>query len=87
MASYGVEAVDEFSKLMEEMLDKAQEIKQTDAMDPPLNKTDLAESFERILSIFPPTMSADSKKHAIETAVRPIFYNLLVRFTSVRTNE
>ncbi|KUJ19932.1 uncharacterized protein LY89DRAFT_611898 [Mollisia scopiformis] len=77
MAGHGVEAVDEFGSLMEEMLDKAQEVKQTDTVDPPLNKSDLADSFEEILSIFSPTTSADFKKHVIETAIRPIFYNLL----------
>ncbi|KAF8865868.1 hypothetical protein BDZ45DRAFT_611620 [Acephala macrosclerotiorum] len=61
MEGHDVQAVDRFRGLMEEMLDK----------------TDLAESFERVLSIFPSTTSADFKKHVIETAIRPIFYNLL----------
>lgn len=87
MAGHGVEAVDGFGRLMEEMLEKAHEIKQTDTVDPPLNKSDLRESFEQILSIFPSAISTDFKKHVIETAVRPIFYNLLVRSASVRAKE
>jgi THO complex subunit 1 len=87
MSGQDVGAVDEFGKLVEEMLEKAQEIKQTDAVDTPLNKSDLAESFERISSIFPPPSSTEYKKHIIETAVRPIFYNLLVSSSSVRANE
>lgn len=87
MAGHGVGAVDEFGKLMEEMLEKAHEIKRTDTVDPPLNKSDLADYFERLPSIFPPSSSTDFKKHVIETAVRPIFYNLLVSSSSVRANE
>lgn len=87
MEGHDVQVVDRFRGLMEEMLEKAHEVKQTDTIDPPLNKTDLAESFERVLSIFPSTTSADFKKHVIETAIRPIFYNLLVRSKSGRTNE
>lgn len=87
MEGYGVGLVDDFRKLMVEMLGEAQKIKKTITVEPPLNKSDLAESFERVLSVFPPSNSVEFKKHIIETAVREIFYNLLVSGSSVRADE
>jgi hypothetical protein len=78
MASYGVQAVEEFGQLLDQMLKAALVIKQTSTIEPPLNKSDLAEFFERVPSIFPPTSSPESKKHVIETAARDAFNNLLV---------
>ena len=81
---YGLQVVAEFGKLLEEMLDKARAIKQTNTIEPPLNKSDLAEELERIESTFPKSTSSESKKHAVETATRDTFNNLLVRRNSVR---
>jgi THO complex subunit 1 len=78
MASYGVQAVEEFGQLLDQMLKAALVVKQTSTIEPPLNKSDLAEFFERVPSIFPPTSSPESKKHVIETAARDAFNNLLV---------
>jgi THO complex subunit 1 len=78
MASYGVQAVEEFGKLLDQMLNAALVIKPTSTIEPPLNKSDLAEFFERVPSIFPPTSSLESRKHVIDTAVRDAFNNLLV---------
>ncbi len=67
--------------LLDEMLEAASIIKQTSTIEPPLNKSDLAEFFERVPSIFPPTSSPESKKHIVETAAQEIFNNLLVSCT------
>jgi THO complex subunit 1 len=85
MAGHGVQAVEDFGLLLDEMLEAASTIKQTTTIEPPLNRSDLAEFFERVPSIFPPTSSPESKKHIIETAARDAFNNLLVSWTSVRT--
>lgn len=74
-------------KLLEEILAKALVVKPTSTIEPPLNKTDFAELFAQIDSVFPPATASDSKKHAIETAARECFSNLLVSYTSVPTLE
>ncbi len=78
MAGHEIQMVDDFGKLLEEMLAKAREVKQTRTVDPPLNKSDLTNLFTQIDSVFPSSISNESKKHAIETAARDTFNNLLV---------
>ncbi len=78
MAGYGVQAVGDFGVLLQEMLERAQVVKQTNTVEPSLHKSDLADLFERVNSIFPTGSSSDSKKHVIETAVQDLFNNLLV---------
>lgn len=87
MADNGVAAVDEFVELMEEMLEQAHEIKQTSTVEPPLHKSDLAGFYGRMSSIFSSSVPSDFSKRTIETAVRQIFYNLLVSSSSVRADE
>lgn len=87
MADHGVAAVDEFLELMEEMLEKAHEIKQTSTVEPPLHKSHLAGFYGRMSSIFSSSIPSEFSKRTIETAVRQIFYNLLVSSSSVRTSE
>ena len=78
--------MDEFGELLREMLvsaqKKAQAIKNTNTVEPPLIKSDLTGLVERIDLIFPPTTPPDMKKRGqyavIETAVRDAFNNLLV---------
>jgi THO complex subunit 1 len=84
MAGHGVQAVEDFGRLLEEMLEAASAIKRTNTIEPPLNKTDLAELFEQVPLVFSPTSSLESRKHIIETAARDAFNNLLVSRTSVR---
>jgi hypothetical protein len=84
MAGHGVQAVEDFGRLLEEMLEAASSIKRTNTIEPPLNKTDLAELFEQVSLVFSPTSSLESRKHIIETAARDAFNNLLVSRTSVR---
>lgn len=78
MAGYGVPAVGDVGGLLMEMLERAQVVKQTTTVEPPLHKSDIAELFLRFESKFPEGSSSESKKHIIETAVRDIFNNLLV---------
>jgi THO complex subunit 1 len=78
MAGLGVAAVEEFEIFLEGMLEKARDVKKTDTIEPPLNKSDLLDSFEQINSIFPSLGSPESRKHSIDAAVRDVFNNLLV---------
>jgi THO complex subunit 1 len=82
MAGHGVQAVEDFGRLLEEMLGAASAIKRTSTMEPPLNKSDLGELFERVPSVFSPTSSLESRKHIIETAARDAFNDLLVSHIS-----
>ena len=84
MAGHGVQAVKDFGRLLEEMLEAASAIKRTNTIEPPLNKTDLAELFEQVPLVFSTTSSLESRKHIIETAARDAFNNLLVSRISVR---
>jgi THO complex subunit 1 len=84
MAGHGVQAVEDFGRLLKEMLEAASAIKRTNTIEPPLNKTDLADLFEQVPLVFSPTSSLESRKHIIETATRDAFNNLLVSRTSVR---
>lgn len=83
MGGHGVQAVEDFGQLLEEMLGVASTVKRTSTIEPQLNKSDLAEWFERVPSVLP-TSSPESRKHIIETAARDAFNNLLVSHTSVR---
>ncbi|RKF57072.1 THO complex subunit 1 [Golovinomyces cichoracearum] len=79
--SHGVQAVDRFVKLLHEMLNRAQEIKKTDKVDPALHRTDLLQNFDEIKSIFPSSVSSESKKQIIDAAARTTFNNLLASMT------
>jgi THO complex subunit 1 len=83
MAGHGVQAVEDFGQLLEEMLRVASAIKRTSTIEPPLNKSDFAELFERVPSVLPAS-SPESSKHVIDAAARDAFNNLLVSRTSVR---
>jgi THO complex subunit 1 len=87
MAAHGMQAVEDFGKLLQEMLERAQLVKQTNTIEPPLNKSDLPELWDQLEFIFPSLVSQESKKHIIEAAVRDVFNNLLVSHTSVRAQE
>ena len=86
MAGHGVPAVDEFGGLLRVMLrrarPKAEAIKVTNTVEPPLIKSDLTDLFEQVDSIFSPAASPELKKRSqyavIETAVRDAFNDLLV---------
>ncbi|PBP16012.1 guanylate kinase, partial [Diplocarpon rosae] len=81
MAGFGVQMVEDFGMLLQEMLAKALDVKPTNAVEPPLNKSDLTELFAKVDSTFPSAASPESKKHAIETAARESFNNLLASTT------
>lgn len=82
MAGHGVQAVHDFQELLQQMLLEAEVAKQTDTVEPPLNKADLEDLFVRASSIFPPLASPEIRKRSqyavIETAVRDTFNDLLV---------
>lgn len=84
MACYGVQAVEDFGRFLEEMLGAALAIKRTSTIEPAINKSDLAEWFERLPSVLPPASTPEARKHIIETAARDAFNNLLVSRASVR---
>ncbi|ESZ93055.1 hypothetical protein SBOR_6576 [Sclerotinia borealis F-4128] len=81
MEGHGLPMVDAFEQLLLEMLQQADSVKQTHTIESPLNKTDLANTYERIDRIFSEVASLESKKRSqyaiIETAVRDTFNNLL----------
>lgn len=81
MAGYGVPAVGDVGVVLEEMLARALVVKETHTIEPPLHKSDLAELFPRLQSVFAEVPSSDSRKHVIETAVRDTFNKLLVSCT------
>ncbi|EKD17871.1 uncharacterized protein L3040_004409 [Drepanopeziza brunnea f. sp. 'multigermtubi'] len=78
-----IQMVEDFGKLLDKILARALEIKPTSTIEPPLNKSDFAELFAQIDSVFPSTTSLESKKHAIETAARESFNNLLACTTTI----
>ena len=82
MAGHGVLGVDEFKKLLLEMLQRAETVKQSSAVEPPLNKSDPHDLFERVEGEFfssAATLELRKRKHAvIETAVRETFNSILV---------
>jgi THO complex subunit 1 len=88
MAGHGVPGVVIFGELLEDLLQRAEEVKQADTIEPPLNKPDFADVLARLESTF--FSSADStelrkRSHAVvETAIRDKFNNLLVSPTSRR---
>lgn len=53
MADYGVQAVAEFEELLQEILQRADEAKPDNTIEPPLDKTDLGDLFERFDILFP----------------------------------
>ncbi|XMA12352.1 hypothetical protein WAI453_005143 [Rhynchosporium graminicola] len=81
MGHHAIRMADDAGKLLQETLQKALEIKTTSNVEPPLSKADLAGLLGRFDTIFPATVSADSKKHAVETAVREAFSDILASTT------
>lgn len=75
-----MQMADDAGKLLQETLGRALELKTTSNVEPPLGKADLTGFLARFDTIFPFTASSDSKKHAVETAVREAFNNILVRY-------
>ena len=82
MADHGVQGVGDFGKLLEEMMQRAEVVKQTDSVEPALSKSDFADLVEKLeLKFYTQTKSTDLRKptHAIvEAAFRDRFNNLLV---------
>lgn len=82
MADQLVQGMDTFGEILEELLRKAEIVKQANTVEPPLNKPDLADLLERLeATLFGSVDSTDQRKrvHAvIETVVRDKFNSLLV---------
>ncbi|QSZ35553.1 hypothetical protein DSL72_008423 [Monilinia vaccinii-corymbosi] len=81
MGTHGLPTVGAFAQLLLEMLQQAELVKQSHTIESPLNKTDLANTYERIDQIFSESAPIEAKKRSqyaiIETAVRDTFNNLL----------
>jgi THO complex subunit 1 len=70
MATYGMQEAEGFGKLLEEMLERAQLVKQTNTIEPPLNKSDLPELWNQLESIFPSSASQEPKADPLEAAMK-----------------
>lgn len=81
MSCHEVQGADECTQLLLEMLERAEEVKQTNTVEPPLNKSDLGDLFERVETVFfssAATLELRKRVHAvIEAIVRSIFNKLL----------
>lgn len=77
-----VQGVETFGFILEDLLRRAEDIKQAHTVEPPLNKADFADLLEHLEStMFTSANNIDQRKrvHAvIETVVRDKFNNLLV---------
>ena len=86
MAGHGVQGVDDFSKLLLELLGRAQAVKNSSTVEPPVNKSDLGDLSERVEEEFfssATTPELRKRKHAvIETSVRETFNSILVSLLS-----
>ncbi|KAG9235274.1 THO complex subunit 1 transcription elongation factor-domain-containing protein [Amylocarpus encephaloides] len=85
MEGHGVQAVCDFDELLQEMLQKAREVKPTNTVEPPLNKPDLGDLFNRINTLFASLPTPEVKKRSqyaiIETAARDAYYHFLANTT------
>jgi THO complex subunit 1 len=73
MASYRVQEAEGFGTLLEEMLERAQLVKQTNTIEPPLNKSDLPELWDQLESIFPSSAWQEPKTDPLEASMRGAF--------------
>jgi len=73
MATYGMQEAEGFGRLLEEMLERAQLVKQTNTIEPPLNKSDLPELWDELESIFPSSASQEPKTDPLEAAMKGVF--------------
>ena len=82
MVDHGVQGVADFGNLLEEMMQRAETVKQTDAVEPALSKSDFTDLVEKLESNFySQAKSLDLRKQAhavIEASFRDRFNNTLV---------
>jgi THO complex subunit 1 len=82
MAGNVVPAVDAFGELLKELFQRAEEVKHTNTVEPPLSKPDLEDILERVETTFfssAETLELRKQRHAaIDTAIRDKFNDLLV---------
>lgn len=81
MSSNGIASVDNYTCAIENLLDRARQIKPRSDPEPALTAADFGGSIEEIEKLSNNSFIASNQAHyaAIETACRNIFYNLLVR--------
>ena len=83
-----MEAVNLCKGLLGEMLAQASEVKRTNGIEPPILKADIEEGFRRLQELPNFVERRDAKKSTryavIETAVREVFIDLLVRIPTTR---
>ena len=84
MVAKDVRAVKVYRKLVQDLLDKAAEAKNSATIDPPLTEEDLEDTISHILSNENSPLNDQSPQAqyaAVETAFREIFYDLLVLYS------
>ena len=90
MVDHGVQGVGDFGDLLEEMMQRAEVVKQTDSVEPALSKSDFGDLVQKLESNFYPQERRFERKpvHAIvETAFRDRFNTLLVSLEYMRGEE
>ena len=82
MVDHGVQKVGVFGRLLEEMMHRAQKVKNTDTVEPALSKSNFDDLIEKLeTEFYLDAKSSDLRKPGfaiIESAVRDRFNNLLV---------
>ena len=78
----GIASVDGYTAAVQDLLQRAREIKQHADIEPALKLSDFQGAIEGISGSAQPSVSDRTPAHyaAIETALRDIFYDLLVRY-------
>lgn len=81
MSSDGIASVDTYSRAIENLLEKARQIKPHNGSEPALTAADFGGMIEEVGDLSNRFFLTNSQAHyaAIETACRNIFYDLLVR--------
>lgn len=79
-------AVQTYRKLVQRLLDRASELKQSSAIEPPITESDLGDVTREIDNEEQETLKnpgSQSNYAAVETAFREKFYHLLVRWKTL----
>lgn len=81
MSSDGIASVHTYSVAIENLLERARNVKVNPSIEPALNASDFAGDIEEFGKLSNGSFLANNQAHyaAIETACRNIFYDLLVR--------
>ena len=80
--STGIASVDGYTTAVQDLLQRAREVKQHSDIEPALKLSDFQGAIETTSGSPQPSVSDKTPAHyaAIETALRDIFYDILVRY-------